>query len=443
MGRKRKAETTVEQSDNIRTVVDDIFAKTIADVGKKKGDEGVAIGSERIFVLPVPSLAFRWLIQNEGLLLGKFYQLVGIEGSFKSTMLAELMRWHRICGGFSVLAEAESKPTPELRNAIMRWDTNAVKLEECESIEDWQQILFWYTNSLQKRFTAAGGPGPVIPVCLGVDSLLGKASRKTIEKIEERGHASVHYAVEANLIKDFMQAFPQKLTNWPFTLVGINHLKMGTDDNGLPVRNVPGGGAIKFQKSIEIEIGKMGRVEEKSGYKEAKLVMQTFKNSYGQERIKMHVKLRLWYQNDAPEGEEPIYRLHGMFMWHTAVIDLLFHGQGMSKATQTRLAPQIKEIVDIHEKAGGTRGKLYWSNALGVPSSDAIEPEQLGYLIEQNSAMLSALYDVLNIQRRPFFKPGVDYMQQREEYAHVAAQAEAAEIAVKRAEALAGAKIDG
>ena len=193
----------------------------------------------------------------------------------------------------------------------------------------------------------------MVPVCLGVDSLLGKASLyKTIEKIEERGHASAHYAIEAGLIKDFMQAYPQKLTNWPFTFVGINHLKMGTDANGLPVRNVPGGGTIKFQKAIEIEIGKMGKVEEYANYREAKLMMQTFKNSYGQERMKMHVKLRLWYQNDAPESEEPIYRLHGMFMWHTATVDLLFNGLGMNKTLQGRLLPQVKEIVDIHEKAG-------------------------------------------------------------------------------------------
>lgn len=435
MTKKKKITVTV-LSDNLNAVVDDIFSKTIADVGKKKGDAGVAIGHERLLVLPVPSLAVRYLFQNEGLMLGKFLQYVGVEASFKSTMLAETMRWHRICGGFGVLAEAESKPTPELRNAIMHWDIRAIKVEECESIEDWQQILSWYTVMLQKRFSAVGGPGPVVPVCLGVDSLLGKASRHTIKKLEERGHAAVHFAVEANLIKDFMQSFPHKLTNWPFTLIGVNHLKMGTDDNGLPVRNVPGGGALKFQKAIEIDIGKIGKVEDKSGYKEARLVMQTYKNTYGAERIKVHVKLRLWYQNDAPKGEEPIYRLHGAFQWHTATVDILFTGLGMSKLMQARLIPQIKEIIDIHEKAGGIRGKLYWSNRLNVSSAEALEPELFGALIEQDTVLLGELYPILNIQRRPFFQPGVNYMRQREAYAHVVQQAEAAEIAVKRAEAL-------
>jgi hypothetical protein len=434
MGKKRS--TAKAESENTNAFVDDVFSKAIADVGKKKGDEGVAIGHERLIVLPVPALSFRYLIQNEGLPLGKFYQFVGIEASFKSTMLAEVMRWHRLCGGFGVLAEAESKPTPELRNAIMRWDVNAIRVEECEALEDWQQILSWYTTSLQKRFSAASGPGPIVPVCLGVDSMMGKMCRQTIKKIEEKGHASLHFASEANLIKDFMGTFPQKLTNWPFTMVGVNHLKMGTDDNGLPVRNVPGGGAIKFQKAAEIEIGKIGRVEEKSGYKEARLIMQTYKNSYGAERIKTQVKLRLWYQNDAPEGDEPIHRLHGMFMWHTATVDLLFQGLGMTKTTQARTLPKIKEVIDIHEKAGGTRGKLYWSDRLGIASADAIEPELFGYMIEQNHELLAQLYAVLNIQRRPFFQAGVDYMKQRDEYAHVALQAEAAEVAVKRAEEL-------
>ena len=156
MGKKKSSKTNTTQavSDNLRTAVDNVLAASIADVGKKKGDEGIAVGHERIHVLPVPSLAFRWLIQNEGLLLGKFYQYVGIEGSFKSTMLAETMRWHRLCGGFGILAEAESKPTPELRNGIMRWDVDAIKVESCDTLEDWQRILFWYTNSLQKRFSA-------------------------------------------------------------------------------------------------------------------------------------------------------------------------------------------------------------------------------------------------------------------------------------------------
>ena len=56
-------------------------------------------------------------------------------------------------------------------------------------------------------------------------------------------------------------------------------------------------------------------------------------------------------------------------------------------------------------------------------------------MIEQRADLLQALYGVLNIQRRPFLQPGVDYLRQREEYAHVVTQAEQAEIAVRRAEA--------
>jgi len=93
----------------------------------------------------------------------------------------------------------------------------------------------------------------------------------------------------------------------------------------------------------------------------------------------------------------------------------------MRKALADSLLPQIKEVCDLHEKDGGSRGKLYWSTSLGVPSSDAMPAHDLGLMLEDRKDILDALYPVLGIKTRKFFEPGVDYMNQLE-------AAEAAEL---------------
>jgi len=417
---------------------DSVLGASISDVEGKSAKAGLLVGGQSaIHVLPVPALAVRYLLQNEGWPLSRVYQFVGAEGSYKSTTLAEVMRWHWDANGFGVLNEAETKPTPDLRNSIVNWEPNAIRVEDCHALEDWQWKAVSYVNSIKKQCDKVGGPGRTIPVCIGVDSLLGKASRHTLAAMDKKGHADRHYALEANLIKDFMQWFPQKLYEWPFTFIGINHLKMGTNDIGMPVRNIPGGMAIKFQETVQIEIG-LQRQETQADCKISHLVMQTYKNSYGPKNTRIHVKLTHWYQNDAAEGAEPIFRLHSRYEWWEASILFLFKGLGMRKTESDRLMPKIKDIIDLHEKSAGNQGLRYWSNRLGVTSADPVTAHELGMLLETNVEVLGELYTVLGINRRPFFQPTVDYLQQLEEYTHVIRQADAASEAVQRAAALSG-----
>ena len=116
---------------------------------------------------------------------------------------------------------------------------------------------------------------------------------------------------------------------------------------------------------------------------------------------------------------------------------LLAKGDGMTKARQDMLVPQLREACDVHEKpAGGGKPKRYWSKRLGVPSGEATSAHNLGVMLEQRPDVLADLYPILGIERRPFFRPGVEFLQQIEEFAHVAAQADAADDMVQRAVAL-------
>jgi hypothetical protein len=164
--------------------------------------------------------------------------------------------------------------------------------------------------------------------------------------------------------------------------------------------------------------------------------MSTLKNSYGPDGVRIRVGFKTWHQNDAPEGEEPVMRLHSRFEWWAASVALIVEGLGMSKADATRAIPRMQEACDIKAVSAGALGKHYYSKRLGVSKSDAIPAHDLGMLLEQRPDVLADLYEVTGIQRRPFFKPGIDYMRQLEDYAYVAAQADAADDSIRRMKAL-------
>ena len=115
----------------------------------------------------------------------------------------------------------------------------------------------------------------------------------------------------------------------------------------------------------------------------------------------------MWYQKDA-NGD---WKLQTEYDWPGATVRMLLC-DGMTKTTAAILEPRIKSVIDIHEKAGGAKGKLYWSDRLDVPSAEAMPISDLGRLIEANPELLIELYKVLNIQRRPMYVPGKDFDQQ-------------------------------
>ena len=412
---KRKKKEVEQKSDHLGRPIaaDALMSSVVSDMETKLGKKDCLIGKQSLSrVIPVPSLAFRYIIQSEGLPLSSIYQLVGEPGSFKSTMLAEMQRWHRICGGLNVTMEAETKDQDDLRWAILNYDYSACKIEECLTLEEWMQKITWYIQTLQKKMTADESAGKTVPLCLGVDSLTGKASEKTAKKIKETGHAQLGFAIEANMIKTYMQVMPSWLLGWPFNFVGINHLKIHQDPlTGMIDESIAGGWALKFQCLCIFIMTRIGRIDQKKTHNEAKVRIETYKNNMGPNRLRCDIKLKTWNQQDPDTGD---LRTHARFEWWEASILLLFTGAGMRTALANTLLPQVKEICDLHEKAGGSRGKLYWSNRLGVPSSDAMPAHELGMILEDRKDILDELYPVLGIKKRKFFEPGVDYMQQLE-----------------------------
>jgi len=434
---KKKARDAYTETNGIPgngVDIDDMFDRVVSDVSAKRNKaEDPVSEHDEIAVMPVPSLAIRYLLQSVGWPMARGVEVVGEEASYKSTFAIEIARWHFLCNGRGVLLEVEDKPTPDLRNATLHYDTRKLQVETCNSLESWQRAAMFYAHEFKKQCGRANGPGPTIPLVIIVDSLMARACEETQNKVRERGYAKRDFAMEANLLKTWMLCFPGELVGWPFTFLGVNHMKPGTDSQGNRTRNIPGGKSTKFQESLQIELSQ-GKVTERVNDMEVQVRMVTYKNSYGKGKVSIQVPLRFWHE----QGSDGISRLYAKWEWWTATTNLLVGSAGLSAAAAARVQSRTKNVIDIHEK----KKDEYWSNRLGIPSSDPVTAHEFGVLIGNDLPFLLELYDALGIAHRPFFMAGTRHLatstgsqvllQHAEESGRIYAQQCAADAAARQ-----------
>lgn len=401
MAKKKKSEFV----DVFGGDLDKVFNEIVENAEAYFGEGGIYLAKDserRIVGLTLPSLAAKYLFQSTIFTLSRMTQLVGEQASFKSTFLYEIMRWHRAYGGRTVLLEAETKDSPEIRAAIMNYDEQAVIHRPCADMESWQEGMVYFIDKFQRAFLGTSsnpGPGRVAPICIGVDSLMGKACRETQKKVQKSGHAERGYALEANLISIFMKCMPQTIADWPFSIIGVNHRKPAVTPQGLPTGKVAGGMSLKFQETYELRLTKVKSFE-KANYSGSTVQIRTDKNSLGPDRKKIDVDIIFWNDYDQERG----LRQHALWDWYGASIKLLY-----SFKKQAGLFNRIMEICDIRE---GKKPGTAWSKSLGVPSDDPQPIREVGKLLEGRSDILSSLYPILGIRERMPFSPGIDYLDQ-------------------------------
>lgn len=397
--------------------VDELLSRSVEHAQEHYGKEGIFDGQQaddRLLGLPMPSLAPRHLFQSTVFPLSRITELAGVPGCGKSTLLDEIIRWHRLCGGRGAIMDAEDKDNADMRQAILNYDSNAVLLRPCEALEDWQEGINYFIGLFQKLFLGTKsepGPGRVAPIALGVDSIMGKAARETQDKVRKKGHAERNWAIEANLISTYMRCMPQLIAGWPFSVIGVNHWKPKMDERtGRPTGSTPGGFSPKFHETFRILVSKV-RSFSRAKFEGYTVQLKTDKNSLGPDKRSIYVNLIWWYELITEQDEEgkPITyaRQHAIWDWEAAAITCLL---GFSK--QATLHKAIMEVCDLHvDRKASTR---VWSNALGIPSSDAISFREAGKALEARPDILCGLYPLLGIKERRPFQPGTDYLLQQE-----------------------------
>lgn len=409
------AKKKLEQSWNF-TDTDNLMDSMFAEAKKIFGTDYFYVGSESeqlVVGLPLPALCLRYLFQSTVFPLSRMTIVTGMQGSCKSAFLYEIFRWHRLYGGRNILLECESKDSPELRASILNYDSKAVGVKPCESLEEWQTALTRFIQLNQELMTgtkSAPGPGRVIPLCIGIDSLMGKASEENIEKVLKEGFSGRAHPVEALKISQFMKVLPQKLATWPFSIVGTNHLKPAQDYMGRPTRNIPGGMSLKFQETFEVEMTFLEDIK-RADHDGIVVQMLARKNSLGPSRKKIKASLVWW--NDILSDEEMeksnaesnvIQRT--MWNWHSASIDLLLEIQSKDPSRWKKIEPYL----DLHPER--SKGSVVWSSALGIPPTDKVTFREAGEMLELRTDILKHIHGLLGIRERYIFEPGKDFKAQ-------------------------------
>jgi len=269
------------------------------------------------------------------------------------------------------------------------------------------------------------GPGYTIPIAFLVDSLMSTLPDKGLEKIRKEGHATLGYPVAARLIADYMRSMPKWLQNFPFTIIGTNHLKVGQDAMGRPTTTSPGGSSVKFMETYEIQMKKAHNPDiDKVEYGGLRVNLKTSKNSLGPSRKQIVAEL-LWWREEGPDG---MIRQATQWDWYTASVDLLLaFNEDRSGFNVTGKKTIYKRLMEIcHIVVTNKARREAKCKILGI--NEPVEFREIGLELEKHPEILAELYPVLGIAERAAFGPGLDYQQIRRELA-VQAEAQAAAAA--------------
>jgi hypothetical protein len=366
-------------------------------------DPSICVANEAlrlIVTMPLPAFSLEYLFGNNGLPLGNMIQLVGLPASCKSGLVCEMGRWFMNQGGLVHLHEHESKYSPVWINSIIGYDEQPFLIIPAKSVNEWQKRVFDGVEKVQKLMigtSAEPGPGVVFPYLSAVDSILGKPLQSTQDQIEAEGASGRRFAVEAASLKDFLSTLPNKLIEWPFTFVMVNHLKLAKEEGQQQLTRKKQGGASKeFLETIELQMTKKKDVMT-TQYEGADLTIQIFKNSLarGNKRI-IPVSVHWW--DDAEDRKQ-----RTKFCWDASTTQLLL-------APPEHYKSRLREVIDLTKVASAT--KVY-SKRLGVKQADAVDYEEAGRLIHQDQQLMMDLRHLFGVSVNKVYQPGVDYRHQR------------------------------
>lgn len=269
-------------------------------------------------------------------------------------------------------------------------------------MEEWMDFISATMANTTAEYERKGGPGATWPMLIGVDSLTATAPESEIETIETSGHSTRGFALMANLISRYMRFMPGVVMDNPFTVIGTNHLKPGTDLRGLPKDAVPGGMSVKFMETYEFKLKRIADIE-KAKYSGITIEFTAKKNSLGQSRRKVKADM-IWWRGQAPDGS---VRQETAWDWDTAAIELLLSYENAKG--KRGLWRELQEVCDIN--VVNRKQKKAYSSELGVLKDAPVTYRALGAKLEQRPDVLEKLYPLLGISQRPVWDQSVPFLQ--------------------------------
>lgn len=440
---KGKAKQRLEAWKGDQSRIRDAWQNAVmAGARKKLGHSSVFVGRDTdALLIGIPMYAgydknaakypgclpLEFVLAQDVFPLSVIVQLVAKAGVGKSGLVAEFGRWFDIAGGVVQLNENESKFNPKWYISLMgRERYDRMVLNRCKDVEDWQAGVsagLKDTKLFMRGSADEPGPGPTFPYMQAVDSIMGKMSRKSQEKILGKksetgsgmrgetgeGYAGRGFPEEALVITRYLKSIAGEYDNWPFALVLVNHLKINTDDMGNEERSKGGGKTVDFQESFELELEKVGGTKKKiecrdwEGYQ---VRLSCYKNSFGPGNRSITTRI-LWWEEEDDQGN---WEQRTVWDWDWSTVWLLNNILRGEKSSP-RLRQSLKD-AEFHLECPGTSDieNSAWSKNLGMRAKDAVPWSDLGAMIRKDAKLQDLLRKALRINRRPLLKG--DYVEQ-------------------------------
>lgn len=424
MARKKTAESAPPDLDSA--------LHEAVEWAQRKFPKGIVTGGEeeaRCMCLPVPALAPRVLVKQEGFPMGRFYLLDGAQESCKSAFGYEMIRWTRLLHGKGKIIEVEDKRSPTLCLSINKYDHKAFTVQYCDTMQDWNSALTYWIHEFidimdgvkgSKTKRNRPGIGRIAPVTFMVDSIMSAVGDDTMEEIKDEGHGKRRFASDTALLSEFMKVFTKWIPEYPFIVVGVNHLKPTQDARGFQVRHMPGGKAPGYHAALDIEMTRLQRDARQlaGGHEYIPLRLKTQKNSTAP-KSEIEVDFRWYTDFDHPTESGECLQI-SEFDWDSASIQCIFDAMGKGG---TDIAKRLRDVTGLRS-VGKSEGKRVASDVLEITEDDPLNYAEAGRKLEEkiqaDKSFRDLLYPLLGIQRRYLLKPGIDYREQIDEACGVA-----------------------
>ena len=414
ISRKKREDLKVRwNSDNRSQALDDMM-DGMKMAARQRFNADSVFGSSEDFSqvvvgIPLPCLALEYLTGNDVWPLSSLAQLSGKWGTSKSTLAYEVFRWFYEFGGRSVHLDTESKYNPQLCANVMRYgdDDRAVIYNRCESLEDWQRRLEFYVSQFKTAMlgTAADpGPGKVIPVVFGVDSLKAASSEERQEKIKKRGYGDRGFPIEALKNSDFLSGWKNELDYWPFSLVLVNHLKEKTDDLGRTHEYTPGGEIVSFLETYEIRTSLWSKRIANSQFEGVGVRLTCSKNSLAPTNRRIRSRFIWWTELD-DNGEPQQYHV---WDWNWSTVSILHEIMTTHKGPEKQRLKDLGWAMEVKSPSADIEC-LASVPLLGMKKGDFLPWQDVGQMIHESPEVMAILRKGLGVETRRTMSLGENY----------------------------------
>jgi hypothetical protein len=285
----------------------------------KAWQQGTAIGEQDLpnIGIAFPSLCWEMFVGHSVLPVSSCYALAGPTGSFKSHLVVEMARWVLNSGGYTILAENESKYNKDMAEAVIGQSARDIYVYKCASFNQVEQSLI---SSLKKADAEEKNP-LLLQI---IDSIVGNATQSSQEKVRKEGEIERGYPPNALAAANFLPNYMPMLAHKPYLGIWVTHSKEEKENTYQPsVVTLKGGGSWEYRCRVAFLLNRVSEKPECDDRIWKIRLMLKLKKDASIRGFKLPFTLRSRYVPLTDEDTREIYSIRIVkFCWHEATLDL-------------------------------------------------------------------------------------------------------------------------